>query len=175
MRILGSRGGWRLLTLGVAIGWAGAAPAAAPIESLKPQGFVNDFAQVLSPAQRARLEEQVRALQTRRGTELAIVILESLQGRQIEDVANKLFKSWGVGQKGRDNGVLLLVAMNERAMRIEVGYGLEPVLPDILAGRIIDNDLRPRFQRVGTPMDLVKRYRVLPRSLKGAMSRRSQA
>ncbi len=76
-----------------------------------------------------------------------MVTLPTLQGGQIEDFANKLFKQWGIGQKGKDNGLLLLVAMKERESRIEVGYGLEPIIPDVLAGRILDHQLRPRFRQ----------------------------
>ena len=122
-------------------------PWDALIEKLKPQGFVNDFASVLSPQQRDALEQRVRALQTKTGVELAVVTLQSLEGGQIDDFTNKLFARWGIGQKGKNNGVMLLAAMSDRKMRIEVGYGLEPVLPDILAGRIIDEDLRPQFKQ----------------------------
>ncbi len=81
------------------------------------------------------------------GAQLAVVTLASLDGGQIDDFANKLFKQWGIGQQGKDNGLLLIVAMKERRSRIEVGYGLEGIIPDALAGRILDHKLRPRFRR----------------------------
>src|SRR5207248_7773233 len=79
--------------------------------------------------------------------QLAVVTLKSLQGGQIEDFAVKLFKQWGIGEKDRKNGILLLVAIDDRKARIEVGYGLEPILPDALAGRILNDQLFPAFKQ----------------------------
>jgi uncharacterized protein len=115
-------------------------------KSLRHTGHVNDFAGLLPAAEKEALEARCRQLRERTGAELAVVTLRSLQGGQIDDFANKLFAEWGIGQKGRNNGLLLLVAMDERRARIEVGYGLEPIIPDVLAGRIIDNQLRPQFR-----------------------------
>jgi uncharacterized protein len=75
-----------------------------------------------------------------------VVTVKSLEGRPVEDYANRLFNAWGIGKKGRDNGVLVLVARDEREMRIEVGYGLEGVLPDGLAGAVIRETFIPRFR-----------------------------
>jgi uncharacterized protein len=75
------------------------------------------------------------------------VILNSLQGGQIDDFTNKLFKQWGVGQKDKNNGLMLLVAIQDRKARLEVGYGLEPILPDALAGRILNEQLFPAFKQ----------------------------
>ena len=110
------------------------------------QGFVHDFAHVLGPEQRDVLEQRVRELQTKSGAELAVVTIKSLEGGQIDDFANKLFNRWHIGQKGKDNGVLLLVAVDDHKARIEVGYGLEPVIPDVLAGRILSEELFPQFR-----------------------------
>ncbi len=71
----------------------------------------------------------------------------SLNGMSVEEYANKLFAEWGIGQKGKDNGVLVLVAPSERKIRIEVGYGLEPILPDGLAGSIIRDQFIPAFRK----------------------------
>lgn len=124
---------------------AGGIPADALLARLQPQGLLNDFAGILKPDERAALDAVLRGLEGKTGAQLAIVTLESLEGGQIDDFAEKLFKRWGIGQKGKDNGVLLLVALGDRKARIEVGYGLEPVLPDALAGRVLDEELFPAF------------------------------
>jgi uncharacterized protein len=126
--------------------WA-AIPADALLERLKPDGFVNDFAGILSPAQRQAMEQSVRDLQQKTGVQVAVVTLESLEGGQIDDFAAKLFRRWGIGQKDKNNGVLVLVALKDRKARIEVGYGLEPILPDALAGRVLDEELFPAFRQ----------------------------
>lgn len=126
--------------------WA-AIPADALLERLKPDGFVNDFAGILSPAQRQAMEQSVRDLQQKTGVQVAVVTLESLEGGQIDDFAAKLFRRWGIGQTDKNNGVLVLVALKDRKARIEVGYGLEPILPDALAGRVLDEELFPAFRQ----------------------------
>jgi uncharacterized protein len=117
------------------------------LRSLKPSGDVNDFAGLLTPDEKAALEARCRELREKTGAQLAVVTLKSLAGGEIEDFANKLFARWGVGQKDQKNGLLLIVAMDERKSRVEVGYGLEPIIPDVLAGRILDHQLRPRFRQ----------------------------
>jgi uncharacterized protein len=117
------------------------------LESLKPQGFVSDFAGILSPAQREAMESLVRGVQQETGAQVAVVTLQSLEGGQVDDFAGKLFRRWGIGQKDKNNGVLLLVALKDRKARIEVGYGLEPILPDALAGRVLDEELFPAFRQ----------------------------
>jgi len=126
---------------------AAAIPTDELLKSLKPSGDVNDFAGILSPAEKATLEARCRQLREKTGAQLAVVTLKSLEGGQIDDFANKLFAQWGIGQKDKKNGLLLIVAMEDRKFRIEVGYGLEPIIPDMLAGRILDHELRPRFRQ----------------------------
>lgn len=123
-------------------------------KSLKPSADVNDFAGILSPSDNAALESRCAELRQKTGAQLAVVILKSLQGGQVDDFTNKLFSEWGVGEKGKNNGLMLLVALDDRKARIEVGYGLEPVLPDALAGRILQEQLFPAFkqQRYGDGM-----------------------
>jgi uncharacterized protein len=125
---------------------AEAIPTDELLNSLRPAADVNDYAGLLSPAEKEALEARCRQLREKTGAELAVVTLKSLEGGQIDDFANKLFARWGIGQKDKKNGLLLLVAMEERKSRIEVGYGLEPIIPDVLAGRILDHQLRPRFR-----------------------------
>jgi uncharacterized protein len=88
----------------------------------------------------------MNTLQKTTGAQLAVAVIPSLDGRPLEDYANQLFNTWGVGTKKKNDGVLILVAMSDRKMRIEVGYGLEGVLPDGLCGDIIRNQMRPAFK-----------------------------
>lgn len=122
-------------------------PTDALLQRLKATGYVNDFAQLLDATQRSALEERLVQLQKKTGAEMAVVTLRSLDGGQIDDFANKLFQKWGLGKKGQDNGVLLLVAIEDRKARVEVGYGLEPILPDALAGRVLNEQLFPAFKQ----------------------------
>ena len=109
-------------------------------------GRVVDQANVLNTAEEARLSDRLRDLETKTSTQLVVVTLSSLRGSPIEDWGLALGRSWGIGQKGKDNGVLLVVAPNDRALRIEVGYGLEGTLPDATADAIIRNVIVPRFK-----------------------------
>lgn len=144
-------GGAAWLALTLAQPAARAVPSDDLLQSLEPSGDVNDFAGLLSPAEQGKLNERCRRLRERTGAQLAVVTLRSLQGGQIDDFTVRLFERWGVGEAERDNGLMLLVAIDDRKARIEVGYGLEPILPDALAGRILDQQLFPAFreQRYG--------------------------
>ena len=117
----------------------------------KPVGFVNDFAQILDAPTREALDQQLTSVEKETKAEIVLVTVPSLDGMTVEEYANKLFKEWGIGKKKEDNGVLVLVAPAEREMRIEVGYGLEGVLPDGLAGEIIRNEFTPRFKNGDYP------------------------
>jgi len=112
----------------------------------KPTTYVNDYAGVFSATNRALLENHLQQVQTRTTVEIAVVALKSLDGGEISDFANRLFEKWGIGKKGKDNGVLLLAAIEDRKVRIEVGYGLEGVLTDAKAGRILDTHVIPYFK-----------------------------
>src|SRR3989339_826974 len=102
----------------------------------KPVGFVNDFAHVLPANQVKNLEARLQSYRDATGIELAVVTVSSLDDMPIEDYANKLFAQWGIGEKGKDSGVLMLLAPTERKVRIEVGYGLESDLTDSESGQI---------------------------------------
>lgn len=123
---------------------AGAEPA--DPTSLQLTARVVDQADILPPDVEARLEARSRSFEEQTTDQIVVVTLASLDGRTIEDVGYELGQSWGVGQEKADNGVLLIVAPSERQMRIEVGKGVEGVLPDIIAGQIIRNDIVPRFR-----------------------------
>jgi uncharacterized protein len=109
-------------------------------------GRVTDNAEILSPSVRKSLTERLKAHEKRTGNQIAVLTLPSLEGESIEDYAETVFKEWKLGQKGKDNGILVVVAPNDRRMRIEVGYGLEGTLPDSLAGSIIRNVMTPKFK-----------------------------
>lgn len=109
-------------------------------------GRVNDHAGILSEHTRTDLSEKLRAHEERTTNQVVILTMASLEGESIEDYSNRVFNDWKLGQADTDNGILILVVPDERQMRIEVGYGLEGVLPDILAGRIIREIMTPRFR-----------------------------
>lgn len=112
----------------------------------KPAGRVTDLANVIDAATEVDLDRRLDELERQTSSEVAVVTVTSLNGVPVEDYALQLFKEWGIGQAKTDNGVLVLVAPNEREMRIEVGYGLEGILPDGLAGQIIRENFIPRFR-----------------------------
>lgn len=111
------------------------------------QGYVNDYANMISPAVRQKIVEELKAFEQSDSTQLVILTVPSLEGDTIEDFAIKVAETWKIGQKGKDNGILFVVASNERKIRIEVGRGLEGRLTDLMAGRIIDLVIKPRFKR----------------------------
>lgn len=143
---------WQLRNILVALALV-ASCAAADFSLLQPQGFVSDFANVLNPAHRAELERYCSRVQALAGAEIAMVTVPTLDGQPIDDVANSLYRRWGIGKKGKDEGVLFLLVPGDRRMRLEVGYGLEPILPDGYAGTLL-RQLRPllRTQEFGAAM-----------------------
>jgi uncharacterized protein len=109
-------------------------------------GRVVDEVGILSADQRTRLESQLAQHEAATSNQIVVVTLKSLQGDDIADYGYRLGRAWGIGQKGRDNGVLVIVAPNEHRARIEVGYGLEGALPDVIADEILRNRMLPRFR-----------------------------
>jgi uncharacterized protein len=118
---------------------------AADLSSLKPAGYVNDFANVIDAGTRATIERYCADVEHSTGAQIAVVTVDTLNGAPIEDAANDLFRRWGVGKKGADEGVMLLLAVRDRKDRVEVGYGLEPILPDGFAGSVL-REMRPSLQ-----------------------------
>ena len=110
------------------------------------QGAINDFANILSEEDKTKLRNQCAALRDSGGAMVVVVTTPSLYGLDVADYANQLFKKWGIGSKKEDNGVLLLIAPNERKARIEVGYGNESRLTDLEAKAIISDVIRPLFR-----------------------------
>lgn len=109
-------------------------------------GWVTDNARILSPETKRSLTEILKAHEERTGNQIAVLTVSTLDGESIEEYAVTVFNAWKLGQKGKDNGILLIVAPNDRRMRIEVGYGLEATVPDALAGRIIQHIMTPKFK-----------------------------
>ena len=115
-----------------------------PIPALS--GRVVDQAGILTSSEESRLTTKLKDLEDKTSIQLVVVTLSSLRGSPIEDWGLALGRTWGIGQKGKDNGALLIVAPNDRELRIEVGYGLEGTLPDATASAIIRNVIVPRFK-----------------------------
>jgi uncharacterized protein len=114
-------------------------------KALKPQGYVSDFGRVIDAPSKAALEQYCARVEQVTGAQMALVTIPSLEGEPIEDVANTIFRAWGVGQKGKNEGIMLLLVINDRRSRLEVGYGLEPILPDGLVGGIL-REMRPALR-----------------------------
>ena len=118
------------------------------ITKLKPTGYVNDFAHAIDAANAQRLEAYCGILERSTGAQMTIVTVDTLDGDDVADVASKLYRQWGIGQKPKDEGVLLLFAIKDKKDRAEIGYGLEAVITDADSGAIL-RGLRP-ILRQGT-------------------------
>jgi uncharacterized protein len=114
--------------------------------SLKPQGYVSDFAGVIDAQSKAALEQYCEAVEQATGAQLALVTIDTLDNTPIEDFSNSLYRAWGVGKKGKNEGALLLIVVRDHKNRIEVGYGLEPVLTDGVVGSTL-RDMRPLLKQ----------------------------
>lgn len=136
----------------------------------EPVGFVNDFADVLSPAFELDLEAKLASFSANTSLEVAVVTIQSLEEDTIENYAEKIFKEWGIGKKGEDNGVLFLTAISDRKMRIEVGYGVEGQLNDAKAGRIIRNVIAPEFKNQNYEAGIEKGTNEIIASLKSEVT-----
>jgi len=117
---------------------------AIPVPALS--GRVNDYASMISAPTRAEIEAKLQQLEATESTQIVILTVPSLQGDPIENFSIKVAEAWKIGHKGSDNGVLLIVSRDDHKVRIEVGYGLEGKLTDLLAGRIIRDEIYPAFK-----------------------------
>ena len=133
-----------LLSFGVILLWASACYAALTFPTLT--GRVVDDAHILSPATQSEMTQELATYEGQTTNQIVVVTLPSLQGTSIEDYGYQLGRAWHIGQKGKDNGVLLIVAPTEHKVRIEVGYGLEATLTDALSSNIIQSDILPAFR-----------------------------
>lgn len=121
-------------------------PVAVALEVPKLTGRVNDYAKLLAPATRNRLETALQAFEQAESTQIVVLTIGSLKGDSLEDFSIRVVEKWQIGQKELDNGALLLVSKADRKIRIEVGHGLEGKLTDMVAGRIIRNIIVPEFK-----------------------------
>lgn len=128
-----------------------AAPAAAAPDFPKLTGRVVDTANIIPPADEAALTQKLAALEQASSRQLVIATVPSLQGNDIADYGYQLGRHWGIGQKGANNGIILLVAPTERKVTIQVGYGLEPIMTDALSHQIITQQILPAFKRNDYP------------------------
>ena len=111
-----------------------------------PTSYVTDAARVLSATDRANLETQITQLRQATGAEIAVATIETLGDNTLEETAVRVFQTWGIGKAKADNGLLILLAKAERKVRIEVGYGLEPVITDLASKQIINDYFIPAFR-----------------------------
>jgi len=110
------------------------------------KGYVNDYGNILSPSARQRLENELSAFEKSDSTQIVVLTIPSLEGEVLEEYSIRVAEQWKIGHKGKDNGVILLVSRDDRKLRIEVGYGLEGRLTDLLSGRIIRFTIVPAFR-----------------------------
>ncbi|HYM69115.1 MAG TPA: TPM domain-containing protein [bacterium] len=166
--------GWRRFAAALAVCgavWASVALAAAGAPVFpRPTGYVNDFAHLLDPAARNALDTRLAAYDQATGNQIAVAIFADLGGVPINDFAAQLEEAWKVGRKGKDNGLLLLIALREREVRIEVGYGLESKVTDADAGAIIRDDIAPAFRAARYADGVDAAVNALQRLIGGASS-----
>lgn len=132
-----------LLLIGsTVLGWSQEIPSRP-----SPPKLVNDLADILSPEEVSALETKLVAYNDSTSSQVAIVTIHSTGGYPLSDIAIKILREWGIGTKEKNNGVLLLIAVDDHKARIETGYGMEGVLPDVTCKQIIENDLIPAFRQ----------------------------
>lgn len=137
-------GGFRLCSAVVALLLAVVVPAEVPVPALAAR--VTDLTGTLAAGEAAALEQKLAAFEQRKGTQIAVLVVATTAPETIEQFGIRVAEAWRLGRKGVDDGVLLLIAKDDRTLRIEVGYGLEGVLPDATARRIIDESIVPHFR-----------------------------
>lgn len=151
VNVIASRRPWlrTLSALSLAAGWMVAAPALSQqsVEVPALQAPVTDLTGTLTPDQVATLDAKLRAFEAARGSQVAVLLVPTTEPEAIEQYSIRVAETWKLGRKGVDDGAILVVARNDRKVRIEVGYGLEGALPDAIANRIIDEDIVPQFRR----------------------------
>jgi uncharacterized protein len=116
------------------------------VEDLHPANYVNDFANIIDANKEAEINSQLKDLEDRTGSQVTVVTVQNMDGDYIEHFAVKLFESWKIGNAKLDNGALLLISVEDRQMRLEVGYGLESTLTDGISKYILDEIMRPAFR-----------------------------
>ena len=135
-----------LLLFGLAAIALSLPPAAGALAVPSLSGHINDYGRMISPGTAADLEQELTRFEATDSTQIVVLTVPSLEGEDLEGFSIKVAEAWKIGSKGVDNGVILLVARDDRKVRIEVGRGLEGRLTDLVSGRIIRNDIIPRFR-----------------------------
>ncbi|KGO35358.1 hypothetical protein JT06_02915 [Desulfobulbus sp. Tol-SR] len=134
------------------------------------EGRVNDYAAMLAPATVDQLERSLAAFEQEQSTQIVVLTVASLSGDSLEDFSLRVAESWKIGRKGLDNGALLLIARDDRKIRIEVGYGLEGRLTDLAAGRIIRDVITPQFRNGSFDQGVINGVTVMMAAVKGEFS-----
>src|SRR3989338_6445077 len=133
----------------------------------KPEGYVNDYAGLLSDSAKTQLSQTLSQFEQETSNQVVVAVFQSLEGGSLEDFSIRLAEKWKVGQKNRDNGVILLIFKEDRAVRIEVGYGLEGALPDAVAGQIVYNEIVPQFREGDFDAGVTNGVNAIIRATKG--------
>lgn len=131
----------------VCVGCIASTVSDAEVKFPSPSGFINDYAKIIPSSQRIRLENILNQIERRSGAEVTVLTVPSTAPLTIEQYAVRVFEKWGIGKKGKDNGLLILVASNDRKIRIEVGYGLEGAVTDLESKQIIEQYIVPYFKK----------------------------
>ncbi len=131
------------------------------------RGRVNDYAQMLTPQAVANIDASLAAFEQAESTQVVVLTIPSLAGETLEEFSIKLAEAWKIGHKGLDNGVIVLIAKQERKIRIEVGRGLEGKLTDLISGRIIRNEMAPRFKQGDTEGGIIAGTSAIMAAVKG--------
>ena len=139
----------------------------------KPTGRVNDYAVILNSETQSYLTSVIDTFEQKTSVEIAVVTIKTLDGETIERYAYNLYNKWGIGKKGKNNGVLFLVAIKERKMRIEVGYGLEAILTDGLCGEIRDKYIIPYFKQGDYPSGIQEGTKAIIKTVSDALGVKS--
>ena len=154
------------LFLALALLFLGTQPVLA-LEVPPLKGRVNDYAGILAPATARQLEEVLQNFETAESTQIVLLTVPSLEGASLEDFSLRVVEAWKPGQKKLDNGALLLIAKNDRKLRIEVGYGLEGKLTDLVSGRIIRDIITPRFKEGNFDQGVIDGIAAMMATVKG--------
>jgi uncharacterized protein len=131
---------------------------------------VNDYAAILSPSTVQQLEGALKAFETDQSTQIVVLTIPSLEGEVLEELSIRVAEQWKIGHQGLDNGAILLIARNERKLRIEVGYGLEGRLTDLISGRIIREVIVPRFKQGNFDQGVIDGVSAIMAAVRGEFS-----
>lgn len=164
-----SRVGAAVLIGGLWLALAGSPPADA-LDVPPLTGRVVDVARVLPPAVLEQLSADLQAHEAKTSNQVAVLILPSLEGEPMFDMSHRVATTWQLGRKGTDNGVLLLVAIKDRKVRLEVGYGLEGVLTDAQSAQIIRNEIVPKFRAGDVPAGITAGVQAILKTIEGTYS-----